>query len=128
MNDIRSAKLLTPLNAVTATTTSSAIDVKDARKITLEFTRADHSSGSSTFTIFGSISGESGTFTALNNMVKDVTNTNAQDLTRVASVALSSNTTEIVALDINNLGFTHIKITVTKVTDGTQTAKALIEY
>lgn len=87
-------KYLTPtvlgLNAVTATTTSNDISVEDAKKVSMRLTRASHSAGSSTFTVTGSVDGVN--FTSLNCIVTDVTNTNAQTVTRVASVALSSNT------------------------------------
>lgn len=116
----------TLLDAVTATTTSDAINVAGAKRITFAFTRADHVSGSTAFTVLGSLDGV--TFVALNLIVKSVTNTNAQTLTRVASVSLAANGSELCALDIANLGLLEIKVVATETTDGTHTAKALIEY
>lgn len=123
---MESVKLKTPLDAVTATTTSDAMDVKYAKKITFLFTRSNHSSGSSTFTVEGSIDGS--TYVALNKLVTNVTNTNAQTPVRVASVALSANGSAMVSLDMQYDAYTHIKVTVTEVTDGTHTAKCLITY
>ncbi len=122
----RTPKLITALDAVTATTTSSAIDVTDARKITFLLTRADSGSGSSDFSVSGSIDGS--TYVPLNSMIEDITNTNAQNYTRVASVTLSADGSKIASLDLNMNGFTYIKITVTETTDGTHSAKALIQY
>lgn len=116
----------TLLDAVTETTTSAAINVAGARRITLAFTRANHSSGSTAFTVEGTIDGS--TWIALNLIVKNVTNTNAQTLTRVSSVSLSSNTSELVGLDLEGLGLLEIRVVATETTDGTHTAKALIEY
>lgn len=118
--------LCTPLNAVVATTTSAAQNIEGAKKVTFLFKRADHTAGSSTFTVTGSIDGS--TYVALNKLISNVTNTNAQTKTRVASVALSSNTSALYSLDLENDTYTDIKITVTEVTDGTHTAKMLIEY
>lgn len=117
--------LVTVLNGVTATTTSAAQQISGAEKVTLVFTRANHSAGSSTFTVTGSIDGT--TYVALNTLIDNVTNTNAQTLTRVASVALSSDTSKIYALDLANFGYEFIKVTVTEVTDGTHTCVMLVQ-
>ncbi len=119
-------KIVTALDAVTATTTSPAIDIGYAKKVTLLFTRANHSAGSSTFTVDGSIDGT--TYVALNTLIDNVTNTNAQTLTRVASSVLSSNTSKIYALDLENFGYQFIKVTCTEGTDGTHSASVLVEY
>lgn len=119
-------QLYTPLNGVTATTTSSQIPVAGARKITLFLTRANHGSGSSKFEV--QVSGDDDTFVAFNKLVDNVTNTNAQNLTRVASVTLSSNTTSIVSMDLEHDTFVSMKVKVTETTDGTHTARVLVEY
>lgn len=127
---MRTPKLVTALNGVTATTTSAAIDVREAEKITLLFNRSNHGSGSSTFTVEGSIDNDAttGVFEPLNILIDNVTNTNTGTLTRVASCAFSNNDSKLYALDLEQFGFTFIKITVTEVADGTHTAKALVEY
>ena len=125
---MRTPKEIQALDAVVATTTSNPIDVTDAKRVALLLTRADHSAGSSTFTILGSIDGISGTYTALNSIIQDLTNTNAQNYTRVASIAPSSNASILAALDLEQNCFTHIKIKVTEVTGGTHSAKVLVKY
>lgn len=118
--------LHTPLNAVTATTTSSAVPITGAKRITWAFTRADHSSGSSAFDVTVSLDGS--TFVAFNKLIDNVTNTNAQTKTRVASSTLSSNTTKVYSMDLENDVYAEMKVTVTETTDGTHTAKCIIEY
>lgn len=116
--------LLTPINAVTATTTSDPINIEDAVKISWFFTRANHSSGSSSFAVTVSVDGE--TYVTFSKLISNATNTNAQTLTRVAAVALSSNTTSEVAMDLEHSTYRWMKVTVTETTDGTHTAKCLI--
>jgi len=118
-------KLITVLDAVTATTTSSAQVVSGAKKITFFFTRANHSAGSSTFKVSGSIDGT--TFVDLNSLIEDLTNTNAQNYTRTATVALSANGTKVAGLDLTHLGYEAIKVTVTEGVDGTHSCSMLIE-
>lgn len=122
-------KYLTPaalgLNAVTATTTSADISVEGAKKVSMRLTRASHSAGSSTFTVTGSVDGVN--FTALNCIVTDVTNTNAQTVTRVASVALSSNTSQFVSLDLTYYTLKFIRVVATIDTDGSASAAVSVE-
>lgn len=117
--------LQVPLNAVTATSTSEAINIEGATKITWFFTRANHSSGSSAFSVTVSVDGS--TYVTFNKLISNVTNTNAQTLTRVASVSLSSDTTSEVAMDLEHSSYRWMKVTVTETTDGTHTAKCFIE-
>lgn len=119
-------QLYTPLDAVTATTTSGAIPIAGARKVTLYMTRADHSSGSTAFSV--TVSGDGTTFATFNKIIQNATNTNVQNLTRVSSVTLSSNTTEIASLDLEHDSAIEMKVTATETTDGTHTCKVLVEY
>ncbi len=123
---MKQTKVITALNAVTATTTSEAIDVKYAEKITLLLTRANHSAGSSAFTVTGSVDGA--TYVALNTLIDNVTNTNAQTLTRIATKTLSADGSALVALDLEQFGYSFIKVTVTEATDGTHSAVVFVEY
>jgi len=119
---MKGARLITALNAVTATTTSEAINVKYAKKVVLQLTRADHSAGSSTFTVSGTVDGTN--FVALAILRDNATGIN----TLVSSKALASNTTALVALDLETgFAFEDIKITVTEATDGTHSALVYIE-
>lgn len=117
--------LLTPLNAVTATTTSEAINIEDAKRISWFFTRANHSAGSSAFAVTVSIDGE--TYVTFNKLISNATNAIAEGLIRVASVSLASNTTSEVSMDLQHSNFKYMKVTVTETTDGTHTAKCFIE-
>lgn len=108
----------TLLNAVTATTTSKVVNVEGCTRIGLQFKRADHSAGSSAFSAEGTINGKD--WTTLNLIISNATNTNAQTLTRVASVSLAANGTALAFLDAVCLKA--IRVTVTETTDGTHSA------
>lgn len=118
------------LDAVTATTTSNNIFVGDAERVAILITRANHSAGSSAFTFAGGISsgavGEAPTTVALNTLIDNVTNTNAQTLTRVAGKTLSSNTSALLWLDLETTPVQYLNATVTETTDGTHSCWFLI--
>lgn len=118
-------EVIIALNGVTATTTSDPIDILGAKKISLVFTRANHSAGSTAFTVDVSFDGT--TWIAFNKLISNVTNTNAQTLTRVASVSLASDTSSVVDMDISTGAYSKMRVTATETTDGTHTAKVLIE-
>ena len=113
------------IDAVTATTVSDPLLVAGAKKISFMFTRANHAAGTSTFTVEGSLDGV--TYVALNKLISNATNTNAQNLTRVASVALAANGSTLASLDIEADTLYMIRVTVTEGTDGTHSAVVLIE-
>ncbi len=110
---------ITMLSGVTATTTGVAQNVEGYKRIGFQFLRADHSSGSSKFEVYGSIDGTN--FVLLNMLIDNVTNTNGQMPTRVASITLSSDTSKLVWLD-NFLGLKAVYVKVTETTDGTHSA------
>lgn len=118
-------RLVTALNAVTETTESNAIAVNGAKKITLAMTRADHTSGSSAFSVTGTVDGT--TYVTLNKLITNVTNTNAQTKVRDSSVTLGSDGSELASIDVEDLALLAIKVKVTETTDGTHTAKVLIQ-
>lgn len=111
---------LRPLNAVTATRISDPISLEGVLKATLQFIRSDHGSGSSAFTV--EVSNDGINWVTYNKLISNVTNTNVQNLTRVGSITLSSNTSSIVALDLLQDVYTWMRVTVTETTDGTHTA------
>jgi len=117
-------ELIKLLDAVTVTTTSDVVNIENAEKITLVLTRADHGSGVSAFAVEVSLDGV--TYVTFNKLISNVTNTNAETKTRVASVSLASNTSSAVDLDLENSIYRFMRVTVTETTDGTHTAKALI--
>lgn len=126
MNTIRK---IVALNGVTTTTTSNKIFVGGAKRVAVLLRRANHSSGSSAFTIKGSLDYEevTPTMTALNVWIDNVTNTNGQTLTRVAGKTLSADGDAFLWLDKNCI-INYIEITVTETTDGTHSAWVLAEY
>lgn len=119
-------QLLILIDAVTATTTSAPVDIKGVKRITLALTRANHSSGSSALGVEVSLDGTN--WVTFNKLITNVTNTNAQTLTRVASVSQASNGTAIATMDLEKDVFSQMRVTATETTDGTHTVKAFIEY
>jgi len=118
-------ELVKVLDGVTATTVSEPVNIENAEKVTLFFTRANHSAGSSAFAVEVSIDGVN--WVTFSKLISNVTNTNAQNKTRVASVSLAADGTTAVDMDLENSIYRHMRITATETTDGTHTAKALIQ-
>lgn len=117
-------KVITALNAVVGTTTSSPIFVGNYKKVALLFRAASITSGNGVFTVKGGFSESASatpTMTAYNMLIDNVTNTNAQTLTRVASKTLSSNVDVFVWIT-PDAPLTHIGVTLTFTTDGAYTA------
>lgn len=118
-------RVQTPINAVTATTTSEEIVIAGAKKVSFMFTRANHSAGSSAFSVEVSLDGT--TYVAYSKLISNVTNTNGQTLTRVASVSLAANGSAYASMDLTSDAIYSIKVTATETTDGTHTAQVIIE-
>jgi hypothetical protein len=128
---MRTPKLITALDSQVITATSNPIDIREAKKVSILFIRTANAGGSSVMTVTGCIEDDAttGTFVSLNNLIDDVTNTNAQTLTRVASSTISAaNGAKFYALDLEKFGYKFIKVSATRVTDGTNTVKVLVEY
>lgn len=119
-------KLVTALDGVTTTTVSDVIDIKYAKRVTFLFRRADHVAGESIFSVQSSIDGE--TYKDDATMIPNSPNSNSQNKARVVSYTLSANDTKHLALDLENFSYQYIKVKVTETTDGTHTAKVLVEY
>jgi hypothetical protein len=135
---------ITALNAVTATTTSSKYWVGGARRIGIMLRASAISSGNGAFAIKGSLQGVDEaatggvdafgnqlggvgvTMTALNTFIDNVTNTNAQGLTRVNGKTLSSNIDAYLWLSPET-PINWLEITVTRTTDGTYSAFIVVE-
>ena len=134
---------ITAINAVTATTTSNKFWVGGAKRIGLHYRRADHSAGSTAFTVKGSLEpyengdgpvdahnnrtgGAAITMTALNMLVDNVTNTNGQMRTRVNSKTLSANGDAFLWLEPDVL-VNWLEVTATETTDGTHSAWVIVE-
>lgn len=108
------------LSAVSSTTTSAGFDVSLRCDLSIQLICSGHTSGNGVFTV--DVSNDGGTtWTAYNRIVTNVTNTNAQFDTRVASVTLSANGSAFMFFP-NNDHFQMIRVTCTVTTDGAYTA------
>lgn len=119
---MKSNKIVTALNAVTQTTTSEVIGIEYAEKVTILLTRANHGSGSSAFTVEGSIDGT--TYIALNTLLDNATGV----LTHVSSKTLSADGSALIAIDLKQFGYKSIKVIATETTDGSHSAVVYVEY
>jgi acyl-CoA synthetase (AMP-forming)/AMP-acid ligase II len=121
---MKSPKVITALNAVTATTTSNQIPISSFKRVAILYRRANHSAGSTAFTVtagFAEDAGTDPTMTAYNMLIDNLTNTNAQMPTRINSKTLSADGDAMVWMD-PACPATHIAITATETTDGTHSA------
>lgn len=122
-----SPKLVKAIDAVTATTTSSAIDVRGAKKVVIRCERANHSAGSTAFSVTASID-KGTTFDAV-SLIDYVATTNAQTLTRtLLKSSGTANGVFWVALELDALAFDQIKVTATETTDGTHSMYVYVTY
>lgn len=126
MNQYTSPRLRTVIDGATETTTSAAINIKGAKKVTIMGTRAAHSSGSTAFSATVSVDGT--TFVAYSKLITNVANTNGQTQVRGASFSLAANGSDFACLDLSAEAFAYMKVVATETTDGTHTAKVYIEY
>jgi hypothetical protein len=115
----------TALNAVEDDTTSDPISIEGAKKVTFLFTRTNHSSGNAVYSVEASVDGI--TYVTCNKLIDNLTNSNTQNVTRVASKTLSSNTSAVLSLDLRDDAFRYVKVEADITTDGKATAKVLIE-
>lgn len=115
------------IDAKTADFTTEALQLlRGAKKATLFVKAASISSGNGVFKVQGSYAAD-GTYVDMNILIDNVTNTNAQTLTRVASVTLSSNTTKAYALDLEHFTLPFMKVDLNMTTDGTYDAWLVVE-
>lgn len=112
----------TETNFVWTTSTYSAGFSPTLRgKCSLQFVASGISSGNGVFTV--EVSNDGTNWTAYNKITTNVTNTNGQTDTRVASVTLSSSTSAVVSLP-EPFAFYRVKVVVS--IDGTYSASAFI--
>lgn len=140
---MRTIRHIKALDAVTATTTSSKFYVGGAVRVGIQLRRSQHGSGSSAFAVKGSMQpitdgagvpdafnnptgGTGVTMTALNTLIDNVTNSNAQNITRVNGKTLSADGDAFLWLDPACL-MNWLEITVTETTDGTHSATIVVE-
>lgn len=116
------------LNAVTATTTSDAVDIANAKKITFFFKRSAHSAGKTVFSVLVSVDGSDFTITSA-MLIPNVIGDNTKTTARVAAYDTgTANATAIYAMDMTSFSFQQIKIVATETTDGTHDAWVLVQY
>ena len=124
----------TVINAVTVTTTSAAQLVAGARGVGIEFySTAVEGTQDRVGNIKITVSMDGGTtFKDYNMLIDNVANTNAQNLTRVASKELTGVSSAILWMTPETLsGITHIKAVFTRTTAGTNgtfTCNLVITY
>ncbi len=110
---------ITALNAVTATTTSGGVATGLSGVVSIQFIAASITSGNGVFTV--GVSNDGTNWVAYNRLNSNVTNTNAQFDTRVASVTLSSNSSAMVTFPPGDI-FNFVRVTCTRTTDGAYSA------
>ncbi len=101
---------------VTVGTTGGAVDVSMRQLKSVQFRCANHTSGNGVFTV--EVSNDGTNWVAYNRLTDNLTNTNAQTDTRVASSTLSSNTSKIYFFPVGDY-FRYIRGVVDVTTDGT---------
>ena len=114
------------IDAKAITFTSDPISLEGVKKATLQFIRADHSAGNGVFSV--EVSNDGVNFVTYNKLIDNLVNTNAQNLVRVASSTLSTNTSKVYTLDLENDCYKSMRVTVTRTTDGTHSAIAAVQY
>jgi hypothetical protein len=121
---MQNVQVIPAIVGATATATSTKIFIGDFTRVALLYRRANHSAGSTAFTVkagFGTDVDANPTMTAYNMLIDNVTNTNAQMPTRINSKSLASDIDAMVWMD-PAAPATHIEITATETTDGTHSA------
>ena len=119
-------------DAIVETATSSAISIAGVRGVGIQITATGITTRSTVLTITVSMDGGT-TYQAYSRLVSNATNTNVQNVTRVASVTQGATGTTIFWLDPTTLaGLTHFKAVAT-ITDsgspaGTVTVTAVKTY
>lgn len=122
----------TLLSAITEDTTSIAQLCAGAKKIGFILTEGGTvNNRSGVFTVTVSLDGGT-TYHAYSMLISNATNTNAQNLTRVASVTRAAAGSDVIWMTPETLTFTHLKVAI-DVTDGDSptgnyTVKAVIVY
>lgn len=111
------SKTIKFLDAVTATTTSDPVNIEGCLKMTLQFIRANHSSGSTSFAV--SVSQDGVNYVTYNKLIDNVINAISEGEVRVAASSLASNTSKMYTMDLEKDTYKWMKVTATETTDGT---------
>jgi hypothetical protein len=117
-------KVIKVLDEVTATTTANPVNILGAKRVTLLCKRADHSSGSSTFTAQVGVGTDLADYKRWDS---NVTHTNVQYDTSVDELVLSADGVDFLSMSPKDI-FEVIQVKVTEATDGTHSAWLIIDY
>lgn len=117
-------RVVTLFEGQTADKTSNTVNILGAKKVVLVCKRADHVSGS---TEFSAVVGVGGNEIAYSKWISNVANTNAQTLTRVASLTLSADGVDFLSMSPEDT-FDIIKVTADVTTDGENSAWLILDY
>lgn len=111
--------LTTAIGAVTINTTSAAIAVGNRQLMSLQVIARGVSSGNGLFKV--QVSQNADTWSDYFRLTKNITNTNAQNDTRVQSLTLSSNSSDFLFFPVGD-HFNYIRVSCHVTTDGNYTA------
>lgn len=111
------------LDAVAVDSTSGGIPVNNAKRLSIQFIASGIVAGNGIFTV--EVSNDGVNWLAYNRLTTNVTNTNGQTDTRVASVTLNSNTSAFVFFPPGDT-FTFFRVKVNMTTDGLYSAIAYV--
>lgn len=103
--------------------TSDPIPTGDIGKTSIQFIAASVSTGNGVFTV--DVSNDATNWVSYNRLTTNVTNTNGQTDTRVASVTLSSSTSSIVSIPETD-NFVYLRVKVVPTTDGSYSAVVFV--
>lgn len=107
----------TLLDGVVATTTSTPVNIENLEDIGLQCFAASISSGNGAFSV--DVSNDGVIWTAYAGLIDNVTNTNAQNLTRLSTKSVTANSsTGSIILRIENGSWKMLRVTVARTTDG----------
>ncbi len=119
--------LFSAITATSSSATSSEISIAGASKISVFMNRpTSTSSATSTFSVLVTLDGSN--YIAYNKLIDNVTNTNAQTLTRVASKVLVGTTSAMLSFDLTSDTFLGMKCVAVIAATGTQACSVLVEY
>lgn len=112
------------LTAVTATTTSNAVGVNSAGRLSIMLLSQNISSGNGVFSV--QVSNDGTNYATYNRLTTNVVNSISEGDVRVASLTLSTNTTNFLFFPPGDT-FAYLRAKVTVSTDGIYSAVAYID-
>lgn len=98
----------------------------DQASLFFQRTTGGGNTGTSTFNV--QVTYDGSTWVDYNKLIKNVTNTNAQTLTRVSSVILTGTSTEMVSMDLETDSVYAVRCIVVEAVDGTHRCTGFAEF